>query len=79
MNTIRATGHLTDPPTLTLSGGSGNTDQPEIHIIAREVDDEETRTIAFWVNRDALLDAIAEADPVGKCCRTRVSEPADPA
>ena len=72
MRTIHATGDSTEKPRLTISGGRGNTGRGEIHVQARAEDENgQTRTIAGWFSRDALLDAIHDADAV-----TRVSEPA---
>jgi hypothetical protein len=73
LKTISATG--AEPATLAISGGKGNSSFPEIHVIARAMDENgQERTIAGWFNRNDLLDAITDADAVSS--RTRLSEPA---
>lgn len=75
MKTVTTTNEGADAPTFTFSGGAGNrrSTSGEIHIIARATDDNgQTRTIAGWVDRDELLDAITDADTVTR----RVVEPA---
>lgn len=63
--TLRATGdfHAGVSPTLTISSGRGNTDQPEIHFILRdESDGESSRTVLGWFSRDEVLAAIHAED-----------------
>lgn len=78
MTTIHATGH--EPATaasLTVSGGKGNTERPEIHFIVNHDTEDGRQTFAGWFDRDALLDAITDADSAGRNApRTRLTEPA---
>ncbi|MEV5068872.1 hypothetical protein MRBLMI12_000428 [Microbacterium sp. LMI12-1-1.1] len=76
MRTIKATGDTAESTTLSLSGGAGNRiGQPEIHVIATSVDERgETRRISAWFPRNALLDALHDADAATKA--TRLTEPA---
>lgn len=62
--TLKATGHFAGAtPTLTVSSGRGNTGRAEIHLSLRDdSDNDATRTVFAWFDRDDLLDAIAEED-----------------
>ncbi len=75
MKTITASGPA-PAPLLTISGGAGNTDVPEIHLALSGSADGQDRSVRGWFNRDELLDAIAEADR-SSAKRTRLSEPAE--
>lgn len=75
MRTLKATGEFSEgqTPTLSISGGAGDRTAPQVHIIFRESDDENTRTVGAWFRRDELLEAINEASPRQK---NRILEPA---
>ncbi len=62
--TLKATGdfHAGQAPTITVSSGRGNSDDPEIHLILRdETDGESSRTVMGWFDRTELLAAIDAA------------------
>lgn len=62
--TIKATGAFTGAtPTLTVSSGRGNTNEPEIHLSIRDDSDTHNAKAVFaWFSRDELLNAISKAD-----------------
>ncbi|MGO2150879.1 MAG: hypothetical protein ACTH32_06715 [Microbacterium gubbeenense] len=61
MSTIEATGTFThETPTITVSGGMGNTSQPEVNLQMRTStpDGEATHVINAWFDAGTLLRAI---------------------
>lgn len=76
--TIKATGnyHAGETPTLTVSSGRGNSPHPEIHLILRDDSaSDSSKSVMAWFDRDALLDAIHDADAEIRA-RLEVGEPA---
>jgi hypothetical protein len=63
VNTHSATGthEIGHTPTLTISGGAGNTDSPEVHLQFRESDDNSIRSLFGWFDAEALIRDIAAA------------------
>lgn len=63
MQTIPATGKFArrdTRPTISVSGGRGNTDRPEVHLQLTTVDDsgETTVRVMGWFDAADLVDAI---------------------
>lgn len=64
MTTITATGsHGPERPTARITGGDGNTSQPEVRIIMRaaSLDGETSHALEAWFDAADLTDAIAKA------------------
>lgn len=75
MTIIHATGFALGSaftPSLHVSGGAGD-GRNQVHLLFREQDGEETRTMLAWFDADDLLDAITDALEISRQTGTHLA------